>query len=199
MAIAQATALATTGYVHMPITTSVYARWAWTDTWTWIPYAWAENVVEAAPPAESYADIIFDYGNIRRNDWPALAVVDPIDLEYAYLAVWIHTPWSTAPLCVGMVDSQTFRPQGSQAMPGGRIKIRAYGLEQTILDRVELMRTYGPNGWIDRAAIFNYARARGRRLSGNRSESPDANGLYYFDATETPWSNLDIIHYLLGR
>lgn len=192
---------------------SVFLKRNWTDPWQWIPFLEVDDIEERTAPGVSQARFTFDFGRIKRAPVGFWASYEALFANGAFCLVWGHNRFANEALWVGIieideVDLRHVYLEGVASgglfggapqyvgVPQGRQQLTAYGIEH-LLDRWAITGSYTEAGWLDRPMAFNRRERWGERLAGNRSEEPDANGIYYFSSAGYLWTNLDIAQYLL--
>lgn len=186
------------GTVKGPVWHTVYVKRYWYDEWEYVPYMDCLSCTEAAAPSVGHAMFRYNYGYILRKGNALWYQYDPIDLNGWYVCVYAHDYYGDVGLWIGVIDSCDVEPHGTSTHSQGTLTFPAYGIEHT-LDRRVIIGSYTDIGYIDRTLKFNKRDRRGLVSFGNRSNSVDGNGAYYFSTNNNQWTNLQIINYLLSN
>jgi hypothetical protein len=183
-------------------TVLVHIKQYWDDDWIWVRDLYCDEAKWVASPGVSEAKFYYDYGTIKRHDLSDQAFYNFVNLNGWYVGISMYDFYGDQILWVGVFDMEEDKVQGSTA-PGGRQTMQAYGLEH-LLDRDKIFGSYvddvgtGFPGFIDNTMAFNRRSTFGNSIIGNRSDTYDVNGVYYFGKDGREWSNFQVADQLLA-
>lgn len=181
----------------------------WEDDWLLLPYLIPVSCVSAAGPAIDEADFLWRFGSIKPEDYNAFFTAPRFDIDGWYIRILIqYTGEDPQVVWTGVVVDQQYKMLNNNGLTGDQ-QIKAYGLAYF------LERTYLRTSWaeaiegeepveVSRVIPFNRPeRLRGWNLLGNRStnkyEMDDINSYYFSMEDAYPWTNKNIIEYLMDR
>lgn len=172
----------------------VEAKQNWADTWQIVDYLEPINASASVSPNTPSAELLYQYGDIKREDQTAFSVYTPLNIVNYYIRILsadangIHVLW------VGVVAEETFKPHGDSVNAQGDQILTAYGLEH-LLDRKPIVGAYTDNGYIDWTPTFNDNTDLKKDI-GNRSDA-ESGGAYLFSTDGNKWTAQDILVYAL--
>jgi len=183
----------------------VRVKHLWADEWVDAPYLAPLSFLEAVSPTITSARLLFDYGNVKREDSADFAVEDPqrlLDWYVQIIGIWPVAGVSAA-LWHGVIADEQDSPGGDATTPKGRQELAAFGLEY-LLDRATICgatcETTGASVEIKVSPTFNRPARHGAGLLGNRSGAKQAeSGAYEFSKiSHDVWTHRDIAEYVLA-
>lgn len=169
---------------------AVYAKRAWTDDWTWLPFMDVRRCSDVLAPSIPEAELVADFGFIKRAERSDFEAWAPYTVNGAYIQIGAFDHWSQPKIWYGVADLEEVFPDGNIEFPSGQQTFIAFGLEH-LLDRIIIHGGFTNDGYIDRPMVFNEGRKHGLSYSGNRQTG----SLYFGVGGE--FSNLDIVNHLL--
>ena len=182
-----------------------FAR-TWESDWITVPGAYPLRCLRGCAPIEQYADIHYDFGEIKRENATAFTIETPKDFRDWYVRIELYDPDNPSTGFAhwhGIVPRMTRTDRGGvTAAQTGMQQVQAVGLEH-LLDRVTIADSKalqdGQIVNIEWTPTFNVKYRKGHRIKGNRSKLPGPDGVYVFSnaADAAVWNNKQIIEYLL--
>jgi hypothetical protein len=178
----------------------------WDDPWQSFAGVVPLRCLRGCAPIDQNADILLEYGEIKREDETSFSVAPPKDLRDWYVRIEL---WDTEDPSVNAAHWHGVVPRMHKTSKGGITGtdtgtqiFQAVGLEH-LLDRVMISEARalqdGAVVKIDWTPPFNIKYRKGHRIKGNRSKNPGPDGVYVFSnaADAEVWNNQQIIEYLL--
>ena len=173
----------------------------WAGNWKTILYLEPVNATESANPNVSRAELVYHYGNIKREDKSGFSGTKPKNLADYYVQIIRVDKNGTYALWTGIIQDNEYDMHGATVTPQGDQYITAYGLEH-LLDRVAVQGAHCRAdeattiniGW---TPTFNERHSRGSTLLGNRSTDVNSDEVYEFSGEGKEWSHLDILNYVM--
>lgn len=179
----------------------------WQDQWQELPGVYPIRCVRGAAPVEQTADLVYDFGSIKRETATTFSTEIPKDLRDWYVKIELYdknddeaTPkrhW------YGVIPKSTIlRKGGVLGVDTGRQTFQAVGLEH-LLDRQFVADAHALQNntvvKIEHVPTFNVKYKKGLKVKGNRSADFGPDGVVLFDnsADAKVWSNSQICEYLL--
>lgn len=184
--------------ISLPGYAVVYVRASWDDPWELLQYLTPVSATLTASPSVGTAELVYEYGLIKREDTHETAWYQPLNLLGYFVKITHLAPEGIDDLWYGTIQGQQFSLMGSTAEPSGTQTLLAYGLEH-LLDRNAIVgaRTAADAQPTSYMPPFNFRQSRGPGLIGNRTTDGDENGIYYFGGFAL-WSALDTLNYLIN-
>lgn len=205
-----------TGSVIVPMVRRyVQTKRLWSEPWLLSRYLEPVQARHSSAPQIGEADVAYDFGTIKREDQTTFVPYPNLSLNDRYVRLLIQREDSPpTPIWTGVfVDTQSTL---ISADVEGQQEFKAYELSH-LLDRQQIRTSFvkptmpaeDPADEDDRetveintVVVFN-ERTAGGALLGNRSpeksEEDDAETWFFDYQSPVPWSNRDIIEYLLKR
>jgi hypothetical protein len=199
MAVSTAYMSAPSATINYPVARSVWAKRNWADAWTWLPYMDCRSAVETAAPSIGSARLRYEYGWIKRENYPVFAGWYPYALSGSYVQVRVgmhNVPGRHYPIWTGVAEIDEHQPHGTALWFQGPQEYTCHELTH-LLDRVYIVGAYTEGGYVDRALRFNVREGRGLKRRGNRSQATGSEGVYVYGDAGDEWSNYEIIRHLV--
>lgn len=142
-------------YVSRPsMATQVYYRFAWADTWTWLPDAWCTEIADRVAPSAGSASITHEFGVILPPGLTSAVEYPPAGLLGAYVLIEGVNAFGQFPLWAGVIVQEDTRVAGNVTPPSGTQQYMAVTLDH-LLDRVEIHGAQTISGQTDRPLSMN--------------------------------------------
>lgn len=172
-----------------------YFKRRWADPWTFVPYVRCNRASEQAAPDVGGATFEWNFGEIKQHYDTQYGFYLPVLVANAYVMVRTLNQWGNWATWIGVIQRETAQVHGT-TWPQGFQGFEAFGIEH-LLDRNQVNGAYTEAGFVEREVVFNRKSNHGLAQQGNRSETVDDNGVYYFSRDGEKWTNLQIIEYLI--
>lgn len=177
----------------------------WADEWQTLPGIYPIRCLRGCAPIEQSADLIYDFGSIKRETATTFATEIPRDLRDWYVLIELFNkadPEDSKEHWHGIIPKSTIlRRGGVTAVDTGRQTFQAVGLEH-VLDREFIFNMLalqdGATVRCEHMHPFNKRYKKGHSVYGNRSKNPGPDGVYVFSEQDDAkaWNNRQIIDYL---
>lgn len=198
-----------TGAAEYPLTTTVYVRENWADTWSMVDSGGVavDRIIWAAAPRISTAQLYWRFGIGRLAGSSTFQQLSRKEWQRFYVKIAVRTPSlliagnHDTVYWYGVVDLTRDIIEGRDlAVPSGRQAMIAYGLEG------ELYRYPIRDCQFKQSVSGTVLRLSGALTCNvddkrNRTTAKTASGYYVFDenpSTSLFWSTRDIVQYVIG-